>query len=407
MAAIVDLESSSIGAALLNAEAAALVFGDLHQTDFENGALGELFSQLQSLWQQHGKLDAALASTVPGKQLALQCAESTPSISKSNVGIWVRTISERAAARRAQSIALAMASGDATLEELQVQGAELMQVLSGKNQAEWTNLGDAFVDFYARQRGEKPVYIKCGYPTLDKYTYLEPGDMVIIGARPSDGKTMSSLNLAIGWAQHGYKVAYYSLETSGRKLFDRLLASWAGLPLGEIKRGEVPTDDAELMEDCRSFCQLPIMLCDAAGRTVSWMRAQAARVGAQIAVVDYLQIVDGPGKSPYETVTGVSKALHTWAQADKVMVVALSQLSRSGAGGSPKLTDLRESGQVEQDADLILLLSRKVDADTGETDDYIWDIAKNKEGQVGAIHMSWDGEHQRVREIAIEPGGEG
>ena len=120
MAAIVDLESSAIGAALLNAEAAALVFGDLHQTDFENGALGELFAQLQSLWQQHGNLDAALASTVPGKELALQCAESTPSISKSNVGIWVRTISERAAARRAQSIALAMASGDATLEELQV-----------------------------------------------------------------------------------------------------------------------------------------------------------------------------------------------------------------------------------------------------------------------------------------------
>ena len=89
---------------------------------------------------------------------------------------------------------------------------------------------------------------------------------------------------------------------------------------------------------------------------------------------------------------------NTWAQADKVMVVALSQLSRNGAG-NPKLTDLRESGQVEQDADLILLLSRKVDADTGETGEYIWDIAKNKEGQTGAIRMGWDGEHQRVREL--------
>ena len=395
---IVNLESAALGAAILNEEAAAMVFGDLKPQDFESSELGSLFGELQALWQQHGKLDSALASTVKNKELALQCAESTPSVSRGNAAIWVKAISDRATARRVQSIALGMATGEAALDELQTKGAALMQALGGTRNAEWTTLGEGFVDFYARQRGEKPVYIKCGYPTLDKFTYLEPGDLVVLGARPSDGKTMSSLNLAIGWAKKGYTVAYFSLETGGRKLFDRLLASWAGLKLADIKRGEVPTDDAELMQDCREFCELPILLCDAAGRSVAWMRAQAARVGAQIAVVDYLQIVDGPGKSPYEVVTGVSKALHTWAQADKVMVVALSQLSRNGAG-NPKLTDLRESGQVEQDADLILLLSRKVDADTGEPEEYIWDIAKNKEGQTGAIRMSWDGEHQRVREI--------
>lgn len=394
----VNLETAALGAAMLNPEAAALVFGSLKAQDFENAELGGLFSQLQKLWQQHGRLDIAMASTVPSKELAAQCAEGTPSISKENVSIWTHTIADRATARRVQSIALGMATGEPGMDELQTKASELMQALSGQESDEWLSLGEGFIDFYARQRGEKPVYIKCGYPKLDKFTYLEPGDMVIIGARPSDGKTMTSLNLAIGWAKKGYKVAYFSLETSGRKLFDRLLACWAGLNLSEIKRGEIPTEDAELMQDCREFCQLPIQLCCAAGRSVGWMRAQAARVGAQIAVVDYLQIVDGPGKSPYEVVTGVSKALHTWAQADKVMVVALSQLSRNGAG-NPKLTDLRESGQVEQDADLILLLSRKVDADTGETDEYIWDIAKNKEGQTGAIRMGWDGEHQRVREL--------
>ena len=395
----VNIESAALGAAILNPEAAAEVFGSLEKADFENAELGALFAQLAGIWHAEGRLDIALAASVQSKELAVRCAEAAPSISKSNAAVWVRTIADRAAARRAQSIALGLASGTPTLDELQAGAAELMQALSGRKESAWLKLGDGFVDFYARQRGEKPVYIKCGYPKFDRYTYLEPGDLIVIGARPSDGKTMSSLNLAIGWAQKGYKVAYFSLETSGRKLFDRLLACWAGLKLSDIKRGEVATDDAELMQDCRAFCALPILLCDAAGRSVSWMQAQAARVGAQVAVVDYLQIVPGPGKSPYEVVTGISKALHTWAQRDKILVAALSQLSRNGAGGSPKLTDLRESGQVEQDADLILLLSREVDADNGETTAYTWDIAKNKEGQTGAIRMSWDGEHQRVREL--------
>ena len=261
----VNLETAALGAAMLNPEAAALVFGSLKAQDFENAELGGLFSQLQKLWQQHGRLDIAMASTVPSKELAAQCADGTPSVSKENVSIWTHTIADRAMARRVQGIALGMATGEPGMDELQTKASELMQALSGQESDEWLSLGEGFIDFYSRQRGEKPVYIKCGYPKLDKFTYLEPGDMVIIGARPSDGKTMTSLNLSIGWAKKGYKVAYFSLETSGRKLFDRLLASWAGLNLSEIKRGEIPTEDAELMQDCREFCQLPIQLCCAAG----------------------------------------------------------------------------------------------------------------------------------------------
>lgn len=394
-----SVEAAAIGAAVLSEEAAAAVFGDLTPGDFEDGQLSGIFESLQQIWHRDGRVDTAALSLIQNKELAIRCAESVPSAGQAAVRQYVRAIAERATARRVQGIALGMATGENSLEQLQQKSSELMQVLGGRKNAECLGLGEAFVRFYARQRGERPSYIKSGYPKLDRYTFLEPGDMMIIGARPSDGKTMSSLNLALGWAKQGHSVVYFSLETSGDKLFDRLIACWAGLSLAEIKAGNVPTDDGELMEDCRELCNLPIKFVQAAGHTVSWMRAQAAREGAEIAVVDYLQIVDGPGKSPYEMVTGISKALHTWAQADRVMVVALSQLNRNGAGGAPKLTDLRESGQVEQDADLILLLSRKVDAETGEVVEYTWDIAKNKEGQTGALRMTWDGAHQRVREL--------
>lgn len=394
-------ETAALGAAILDNDAAAAVFGDLSEEDIQDPELRPVFAAVKDIWQKAGRLDLAMVAQIQNRETAVFCAETVPAINKEAVGQYVKAVAEAAIARRVQSIALSMATGEPGLEELQEKTAALMQAMSGKRSAEWLDLNAAFIDFYRRQRGAAPSYIKCGYPKLDRYTFLEPGDMIVIGARPSNGKTMSSLNLAIGWASKGYTVAYFSLETSGRKLFDRALACWAGIDLAEIKNGEVPTDDAELMGDCANFCKLPLRICDAAGRSVGWMRAQAARVGAKIAVVDYLQIVDGPGKTPYEQVTNISKQLHTWAQVDKVMVVALAQLSRSGAN-APKLTDLRESGQIEQDADLILLLHREVDEETKEVVSYTWDIAKNKEGECGSIRMSWDGAHQMVREITFD-----
>ena len=144
------------------------------------------------------------------------------------------------------------------------------------------------------------------------------------------------------------------------------------------------------------------LLCGVAGmRHAGALRAQAARLRADIAVVDYVQLIRARGESRYEQVTQISIDLHEWAQGDHVVVVGLCQLSRQGVD-APKLSDLRESGQLEQDADVVILLNKRQDADTGAVD-YRMDLAKNKEGITGEIKMSFDGARQRLRELVEAP----
>jgi len=131
---------------------------------------------------------------------------------------------------------------------------------------------------------------------------------------------------------------------------------------------------------------------EANGKTVGWMRAQATRYKAEIVVVDYLQLVRSAGKDRFEKVTNISQELHEMAQGEKVVVIALSQLARKG-DRAPVLEDLRESGQIEQDADLIVLLNREKDSD-----DETIIIAKNKEGQTGDIGFHFEKERQRFFE---------
>lgn len=393
-------EAAALGAAVLSETAAAIVLGGLAAADFTVQAYGDAFAEIQALWHRDGRIDGATVGALPSAEVVLRCAEFVPALSEAAVNGYVRQVADAAKVRRAQAIALSMATDGATADELLARCAELARVLGGSREAGWSSSAQGFADFTARQRGEPPRYIKCGVlPTFDRHTYLQPGDLMLIGARPSAGKTMVSCNLALGWARRGERVAYFSLETSPEKLWDRMIACEYGLDFSAVKRAEVESADLELFERSGTeFGRLPIWICQAAGRSVAWMRAQAARLGATIAIIDYVQLIRGKGDSRYEQVTQISIDLHEWAQADGVLVVGLCQLSRQGAE-TPKLSDLRESGQLEQDADLVLLLDKKTDPETGDVD-YGFDIAKNKEGIVGHIPMVFDGAHQRVREMA-------
>lgn len=397
----VNAESAAIGAALISDGCAGLVFTQLRGEDFQVAELGACFAELQRVWAADGRIDVATVARCPHSELARQCMETVPSTSEASCALYIRHVLDAARMRRAQAIALEIAAPDADPETALERCAAMVKALGGDRDAGWMDARQGFERFYARQRGGAPEYIKCGYPTLDRHTFLQAGDLVLIGGRPSAGKTMASLNLALGWARRGLRVAYFSLETAPDKIWDRLIACAFGLDFAEVKRGEIPTDDNELMEDAKDFAGLPIYVCQAAGRSVAWMRAQAARLRADIAVVDYVQLIRARGDSRYEQVTQISIDLHEWAQGDHVVVVGLCQLSRQGVD-APKLSDLRESGQLEQDADVVILLNKRQDADTGEVD-YRMDLAKNKEGITGEVKMAFDGARQRLRELAEDP----
>ena len=157
-----------------------------------------------------------------------------------------------------------------------------------------------------------------------------------------------------------------------------------------MKRKAVPVDELDFLAELHKWS---LFVRSASGKGVAWVKAQAQRMKAQVVIIDYLQLLaDGKARDRYQAITGISIALHELAQTTGILVIALAQLNRAAAHAAPSVADLKESGQVEQDADAVLLLSN-------DDSQYLAILAKNKEGRTGKIPITFDKEHQRFLEI--------
>lgn len=269
------------------------------------------------------------------------------------------------------------------------------EALSDAAQDRTMSAKDGFVRF-AVTKTQPRQYIRTGIARLDRAAYIDRGDYIIIGGRPSSGKTALTLQIALHMARE-YQVVYFSLETSAEKIFDRLVCSFSQVDFGLIKKQEIP-DEAwtRIAGDFTPFSRLRLHVVEAAGWTVAQIRAKAVQLGAQVIFVDYLSLIRSRGGSLYERVSNISTDLHTLAQQSRMAVIALSQLNREGKG-EPDMTHLRESGQIEQDADVILLLHNTNPLDKCAPRELI--VAKNKEGNVGKIPLCFEGSLQTFREM--------
>lgn len=246
------------------------------------------------------------------------------------------------------------------------------------------------VDDYVRHLDRETTVHPTGLSVLDKHLKLSPGNLFIIGGRPSAGKTALSLQMACEMARRGLRVCYFSLETGPDTLAARIIANRLSTPLADVKEKRVPQSELDGLADLH---KLPLLIRSASSKSVGWIKAQAQRMKAQVVFIDYLQLLeDGKAKDRYQQVTAISIALHELAQTTGILVVALAQLNRGAAHSTPSAAALKESGQLEQDADAILLLS-----DDGEQ--YQAVLAKNKEGRVGEIGITFDKERQRFLEV--------
>lgn len=263
-----------------------------------------------------------------------------------------------------------------------------------RQKAEVVTAHDAAADFIRRMGSkQKPEYLSLGMRELDRMLYLELGDFILLGGYSSAGKTMLSLQFALALAEK-YRVGYFTLETSPRKLTDRLIAHMAQVPLSVIKECRLEGEDARrASEAARRLDKLPLDLIPASGMTVRDIQAVTLNRRYQVIFTDYLQIIAAQGKSRYEQVTNISMGLHTLAQAHGIAVFALAQLSRpEKVGGKlqpPSLASFRESGQLEQDADVAILL-RASDPDDNKSNRII-KIAKNKDGERGEKTLAFNG----------------
>ena len=280
-------------------------------------------------------------------------------------------------------------------DKLRNKTAELMSILEGSSKVKAPEgVGELFMSF-ADEIDRQAEYIRFGFKSLDEKLYAEKGDYVVIGARPSVGKTAVALNMAHEISKK-YKTIFYSLETSRNKLAARYFSNVLDIDFGKIKNRILSDEEkAKLVPAFAGVASRKLYFEEASGWTAQEICSSAIREGAEVIFVDYLGLVSGEGKTDYERVSAISKYFHIFAQKHKVMVVLLSQLNREGASkDKPDLINLRDSGQIEQDADIIMLLHKPKEDDNMR--ELI--IAKNKEGEVGAVPLDFEGSRQRFFE---------
>lgn len=390
--AAVNTQKVLLGALLVYPEFAPYALPELELSQFAPD-VQPVFAAVAGFWEKEGTLEPVqVCARYPEKKPEiLSCVDEFNAAlvrpNRERVEKWTRIIREQAALNRFQSLAIESTSALTTFEDLSELYRKMGEVVTlDRETDDFQTFGDC-LDDYIRKLGEQTSYIPTGIPALDKYLNLSPGNLFLIGGRPSAGKTALSLQIAVKQARLGFKVCYFSLETDPATLTKRIIANYLGEPLASVKAKSVPQ---EALDRLAKLHRIPLYIRSASGKDVGWIKGQVQRMKPQIVVIDYLQLLrDGNrGRSRYEAVTNISMALHELAQTTGVVVIALSQLSRSAAGGAPSNADLRDSGQLEQDADAILLLS-----DDGET--YQAVLSKNKEGQVGKIPLAFEKTTQR------------
>lgn len=264
----------------------------------------------------------------------------------------------------------------------------------------------------ARFKGTIPPALKTGLADLDDITNgWERGDLVILGARPGMGKTAVALDLALrfafGEAADAVPVGVFSLEMTEEQLAMRMACSLSGIDSGRMQRAEFRERDwAPYIDAVGSLMEAPIYIDDTAALPITELCSRARRAvmehGLRVIFVDYLQLVRAPGKrSEQEVVSEVSRQLKALAKDTGTTVVALAQLNRGveqREDKRPRTHDLRESGQLEQDADQIIMLYRDevYNEDTSDSGTIELLLRKNRRGRVGVARMRWDGTTYKI-----------
>ncbi len=256
--------------------------------------------------------------------------------------------------------------------------------------------------------------VPTGYYDLDNMTLgLQKGEMIIIAARPSMGKTAFALNIAQRMATTGNAVGIFSLEMTREQVAQRMLSSEAGVDAQRMRRNQLsPEEFQKLMEACGRLGESEIFIDDTPGLSILQLRTKARRMhsmyGVKAIIVDYLQLMTGSTReSRQQEVSEISRGVKALARELRVPVLCLSQLNRASENREshrPRMSDLRESGSIEQDADVVMLLHREDYYHQGDREheptelaDII--LAKQRNGPTGVITLKWHGDTTSFRDF--------
>jgi replicative DNA helicase len=418
----VEAEQSVIGAILLDSNALDRIEGLITEADFYRQDHRLIFAAARTLSNTGKPVDvitvaeamegAGSLSRVGGLAYLGELAQNTPSAA--NIKRYAEIVHERALQRRLLALATDIQSScmspgadvariidqaDAAMAQLRDTGTDEPTLL-------YEGMFDAIQDIDDRATGNRPSGMQTGIAELDAITGgLEPGQLVIVAARPSVGKTALAMNIADHATQQGGSIAFFSLEMTRRELIQRLISLRTGVSVSEMRSGKLTPEQWNLISASHGKTDgQRLHLIDRSSIGVAYVRAAARKIkrkhGLDLIIVDFLGLMRGEGQNRTQEIGSISRGLKALAKELGVPIIALAQLNRATEARQdrrPMLSDLRDSGEIEQDADIVAMLHREeLHNPTPE-----WSglaeliVRKNRNGPLGDLLLTLDGPTMR------------
>lgn len=418
----INAEKSLLGAILLDDTSFPEILEIVKPQDFYEQKHAQIFQGMASLYEKSRPIDLLTITSELKANKSLKSIGGAPYLAEltnfvptaSHAKAYADLIAKASTRRRLISAGTTIATKayeeDSDVETLLGQAEKkLFEVSDRAIKTDYTALEDLLVDAFDRMellRTDKGSLrgLKTGFRDLDNKTAgFQKGDLVIIGARPAMGKTTFAQNLAYNIASYNNKgVLFFSMEMAKNEIVDRMISDVSGVDNWHIRTGNISDDDFGKISDALGeMGEMPIYIDDSSSMTVLELRNKARRAvhdhDIGIIIVDYLQLIAGSDRyagNRVQEVTEISRGLKTLARELEIPVIALAQLSRSVTGRDdprPVLSDLRESGSIEQDADLVMFLHRPdyyhQEDDYEKTNITELLLAKHRHGPIGKIEL--------------------
>ena len=436
-------EQAVLGAAILDADTIPKMVELLRAEMFYARQNGEIFSEIVRLFTGGAPVDfvtllgavedaGVFDGTDEGKVYLTTLAETVPSIS--HVDSYIKIIHEKYLVRQLMNAAKTILeqTGEESDADLLLESAEqkIYEIRSGRDSSALTPISSVILDTYAHLQEisgpnrDQYLGIPTGFTYLDTMlTGLGRSDLVILAARPGMGKTSFALNIGTNVAKkRGVPVAIFSLEMTKDQLVSRILSSEAAIDSQAFRTGGLSTEDwVDLARVGDVLAKTNIYLDDTSSITIPEIKAKVRRINQDpsrpdigLIIIDYLQLMSTGKRTEnrVQEISEITRNMKVMAKELNLPVIALSQLSRSAeksgrADHRPVLSDLRDSGSIEQDADVVLFLYREAYYDNGEeADTSVAEciVAKNRHGEVGKVDLAWDGAHTRFTNVDYSHG---
>jgi replicative DNA helicase len=429
-----DAERSVLGALLLDKQAVVKIADFLEEGDFYHPGHQKVFSCILGLFEKGQPVDILTVShelkgkkhfkEIGGSDYLTELVAGVPT--SAHVQEYANIVKEKRVRRE-----LIAASSDINENAMDmrdfdtlIDGVEqrIFAISQRSRPQRFLHIKEELPHAYERleklHRGEKGTYrgVPSGFVELDRILAgFQASDLIILGARPSFGKTALALDIARQVALQGKSVGVFSLEMSSDQIIDRLLAAQSQVPLWHLRTGQLKNDELEFSQIQQALDELSktaLFIDDSSSPNILQIRSMARRLqlehGLDLLVIDYLQLIQPRTGSDniVQQVTEISRGLKTLARELKVPVIALSQLSRDVDRREvkiPRLSDLRESGSLEQDADVVLFLYRKdrerTDLPEEEQNAVEVIIAKHRNGPLGSVKFRFDADRVSFKPI--------